>query len=135
MNTKKGHPHAVIAQQFWAEMAEDDQAYLNWEVEHNGGVYPLSDLPVFRPVNTYRKKKRKITINGVEINAPEVEKPHDGATYYVPSLSVIDKYETLHWKNDSYDYRVFNRGLVFLNKEDAIAMTEASLKPFTDLSK
>lgn len=75
----------------------------------------------------YRLAPRTILVNGVEVPAPEKEAPADGAEYFVPQFLDIGAYEALYWKQDELDARLLERGLVYLDKESAIARAKAML--------
>lgn len=67
-------------------------------------------------------------INGFEVPAPETKAPSGNTVYYV-SIPHISKYHGANlWGNekDQVEY-CLKRGLVFLNKEDAIANAKAML--------
>ena len=66
-------------------------------------------------------------INGFEVPAPETTKPGCGTTYFTSSLTDRTMARRQEWDNTGLDIRVLKRGLVFLNKEDAIANAKAML--------
>ena len=66
-------------------------------------------------------------INGFEVPLPEKEAPSYETEYYVPFPTSLYFYDERHWYDDTFDERVLERGLVFLNQEDAIATAEAML--------
>jgi hypothetical protein len=70
--------------------------------------------------------KRTVTIDGVELVAPEVEAPAVGTTVYCPGHWGVS---TFTWERETamtVDY--LNYGLVFLTREDAQAMADAQRK-------
>lgn len=75
----------------------------------------------------FRIAPRTILVNGVEVPAPEKEAPADGAEYFVPHVLDIDEYEAFYWAQDEMDARFLERGLVYLDKESAIARAKAML--------
>lgn len=66
-------------------------------------------------------------INGFEVPAPVVEEPNEGDMYFTANILEAEFYEEERWSVGSYDLRLLERGLVFLNKEDAIANAKAML--------
>lgn len=78
--------------------------------------------------NEFRLAPRTIIVNGVEVPAPEVVKPQRGTKYYV---STVERENTYYleaiWDEHCLDRFWLNRGLVYLNKEDAIARAKAML--------
>lgn len=55
-------------------------------------------------------------------------KPKLGETYYVPSITMEDKYIALTWTETEGDKRNQERGAVFKTKEEAIEMGNKMLK-------
>jgi hypothetical protein len=92
-----------------------------WNTNGTGNV---ATNPSFNCDNEYRWRpnKRTVTINGVELVAPEIEAPSIGSIYHVEdTLNVL----SLTWAGVGWDKSVLARGRVFLTKEDAQAMADA----------
>lgn len=89
---------------------------------------PLDALKPFYDASGYefRLEPRTITVNGVEVPAPEKVAPENGY-YYLPLPSKENRYTTEYWDGSEFDVRVLVEGLVYLNKEDAIARAKAML--------
>ena len=66
-------------------------------------------------------------INGVECPMPETVPPKDLDTYYIPYMSGSDLCRRFIWKSDEIDKRNLERGLVFLERVDAIKTAKAML--------
>lgn len=66
-------------------------------------------------------------INGFEVPVPETKALKDGSRYYAASIDNEYFYESYTWYGDSFDFRMLERGLVFLNKDNAIANAKAML--------
>lgn len=66
-------------------------------------------------------------INGFEVPAPETIKPDNGIEIYLPSPIAEYLYRIDFWDSHYTDKIRLERGLVFLNKEDAIANAKALL--------
>lgn len=75
----------------------------------------------------FRLAPRKIKVNGVEVPAPETVAPADGSGYYTPHVTREQGYSKDTWDGASFDLHVLEQGLVYLNKEDAIARSKAML--------
>jgi hypothetical protein len=72
-------------------------------------------------------KKRTVLIDGVELVAPEVGAPTDGAQFFIESMDGI---VLMHeWNISDLEHRVaLKNGKVFLTREDAQAMADALRK-------
>lgn len=67
-------------------------------------------------------------INGFEVPAPEKQALYGGDEYYASSIHDNEYYIKVRWNiRGSWDERALSRGLVFLNKEDAIANAKAMI--------
>lgn len=75
----------------------------------------------------YRLAPRTILVNGVEVPAGEKEAPSKGATYYVPDQAEESLAYDFSWGDDEMDARFLERGLVYLDRESAIARAKAML--------
>lgn len=75
----------------------------------------------------FRLAPRTILVNGVEVPAGENEPPSKGATYYVPDHGEESLAYDFLWGDDEMDARFLERGLVYLDKESAIARAKAML--------
>lgn len=68
-----------------------------------------------------------IIVNGFEVPAPESEGLAFGQQYYIPSLSGAHC-NAFSWNGDDFDLRMLDRGLVYLNADDAEARGKAMIK-------
>ena len=73
-----------------------------------------------------------ITINGVNVPAPERTEPDEGTNYHIIDLSQQGSFDTWTWHNDESDKEWLQRGLVYLEEKDAKAVIEAMMKPLTE---
>lgn len=73
-----------------------------------------------------KQNKRAVTVNG-KVFYSEVSKPEHGSMYSIPDISSEYMYFQTVWKNDSIGNRCLERGIVFLNKEDAAGYAKAVL--------
>lgn len=94
----------------------------------------FGNLSVYSVVNfdhdelyEFRLAPRTIFVNGVEVPAPERVAPENRESYYTADVWGDDLYADFIWRNDKDDQRALQRGLVYLNKEDAIARAKAML--------
>lgn len=78
-------------------------------------------------IYTFHLAPRTVMCNGVEVPAPESVAPADGSDYYTPHVTKEPGYNEETWDGASFDWRVLEQGLVYLNKEDAIARAKAML--------
>ena len=94
--------------------------YRPWHVtlDKDGGISDTLDWTL---------KPRTITINGIDVPAPEVVAPAVGTRYWWPDLfgGVICTYST--WYNDKQDKQALARGIVHLTKAAALKHAEALL--------
>jgi hypothetical protein len=97
--------------------------YLTWT--EDGGYDIDGDISDLDIVGMWTEPR---IINGFEVPAPESVELEDGAAYYIPSVSNKEFYGYSEWIDPlKFDLRSLKRGLVFLNKEDAIANAKAML--------
>lgn len=75
----------------------------------------------------FRLAPRIIIVNGVEVPAPESVAPTLGNDYFVSDAWSKNLYKSFTWDGDDHDKQSLSRGLVYLNKEDAIARAKAML--------
>lgn len=66
-------------------------------------------------------------INGFEVPAPETEELEYSTSYYIASSEARRFYSCETWNDHDMDKLWLERGLVFLNKEDAVANTKAMM--------
>ena len=88
-----------------------------------------TEKPYFTKSMSYRWKqpnKRTITIDGVELVAPEVDKPEVSKNYFVESSN--GAIQDVLWRNASFDLEALKNGKVFLTREDCQAMADAQRK-------
>lgn len=88
----QGHPHAKLAQQFWAEMEKDAGACKNWQfrspLTSDGWTNITTTIPVFHYGLEYRRYAeiaRMIRIGERWVPEPMREPPLRGTVYYAVS--------------------------------------------------
>lgn len=95
----------------------------------------FGNLSVYSVVNhdhdelyEFRLAPREILVNGVEVPAPESEAPKEGCFVYVADPASNLHHFSIKWVSFCEQYiEYLQRGLVYLNKEDAIARSKAML--------
>lgn len=115
-----------LSWQLWGVKAgnKGDAELLTWsqsgDYREDGGASKYDIIGMFATTRT---------VNGFEVPAPEKQALYDGDEYYSPVLANVDFCIKLIWDDDdgAFDIRLLDRGLVFLNKEDAIANAKAML--------
>lgn len=105
--------------QYWDDLSQD------WDLlSNNTTVLCNAYLGVdFK----FRLAPKKILVNGVEVPAPEKVAPKAGVDYFLPCTEAQDMWIAYDWQNGFFDNQCLDRGLVYLNKEDAIARAKAML--------
>ena len=72
---------------------------------------------------------KPLIINGVECTQPQREPLKPGEEYFIADPTSTMYYGGLRWTDDPEDRKWLKRGLVYLNKEDAIKVATAFLMP------
>lgn len=68
-----------------------------------------------------------ITVNGVEVPAPERVAPENGSKFYIPVVVEDWHNAEYKWTGCNFDYYCLEKGLVYLREEDMIARSKAML--------
>lgn len=102
-------------------VTEEHPFYLSWFTE--GRVYADYENE-HDIIGMYLKTHM---INGFEVPAPETEAPVVGSKYFLAACLYRKFFDKNIWHGGGIDKRWLERGLVFLNKEDAIANAKAML--------
>jgi len=79
------------------------------------------------PVTNYRIKKDTVRINGFEVVGPTFTPPKKGDLYYIASPASKRFYLHGFWENNETCVDMLNRGIVFLEKDDAASYAQAML--------
>ena len=113
--------------QYGEDYSRQDDPWKLWECQHPdfADYRALTTDPKWNPACKYRRKLKKVTINGVELVAPETEAPSVGTTYWVVCLTVIKWAKPMKWLGDESDMMWLERELVFLEKDHAVAYAKA----------
>lgn len=122
------HIHADLMMQYAQDAQESATPWENWECQRPGSAWvTLPGNPIWYDHYEYRRKPKTIVINGFTVNAPMDKEPEKCATYFYPCFTNMDLWDGNRYTID-WDKRLFDRGLCFTNKEDAIAMAKAMLQ-------
>lgn len=116
----KAHKHKdlIIA---WAN-GETIQCWNN-ELQAWEDLYHLN----FNSDVKFRVKPKTISINGIEVPAPERQELSEGTRYYIPQLMSAELYNWDTWRDKPMDKRALSRGTVHLTKESAVQHAKALL--------
>ena len=130
--TKTPRAHAELAIKFYSDSKmkcwywhTDSQTWFDavkprW---HESGIYEVSEQ---KPAHT---PKKRVTLAGIEFNAPESVEPAPSTCYWFPyTVAVSVKTFACTWKGSELDRHLLERGLIHLEKEDAELHAEALIK-------
>jgi len=88
----------------------------------------ITQIIDFNCPQAYMLAPKTVIINGIEVERGVDVTPEIGARYYLPDTIYPDNpAESFYWDGDKEEMALLKRGLVFLDKEKAIAMAEAML--------
>ena len=128
------HIHAELMMEYAKDAMETAEPWLRWEHYSTSSQCwkPFSFVgPDWNFDSKYRRKQMTININGHEVPEPYRGEMADGERYYVVSLNGESQHADERWYDEYYSNKSMERGLVHLNKEAAIAHTQALLS-FTE---
>lgn len=109
------------------ETATEHDIELTWGTKVVWFTLEQSPEYLFGDGAEFRRKPKTIKVNGVDVPEPLKEMPAYGTQYFTPYLFDEDLYCALTSCNDVYDKRAFERGLMHLSRENAIAHSKAIL--------
>lgn len=75
----------------------------------------------------YRIKPKTILVNGIEVPAPETKELNSGTTFYIPCIYNTGTPFQLSWHGGMQECEYLKMGIIYINKEDAIARAKAML--------
>lgn len=129
-------PHADLMREYAKDWATNRKPYFLWEnaSDDAGPWVQLASHPAWNPFTKYRRRAKRITINGHEVLEPYRGHLDRGVSYYVVDPVRLIKYVT--WRFDSGSVpdeveRLQELGLVHTTKEAAVAHAKALLS-FTE---
>lgn len=124
------HKHAAMIREFsrLADEHERPWEFIQWQAEADDNWHSCREPPKWCTHNEYRLKPRTITVNGIEVPAPERVAPIFGTPYYTPSTITCELTQCV-WDRSALDQIRMDAGLIHLTKEAAQAHLDAMLKP------
>ena len=115
-----------FTREWWEERLPLITAYVNGEDILFEGR-PRCDPTFGSSVELYSIAPKTITVNGFEVTEPEKVAPADGKHVYIADPTHEAFYYTLRWDDHKIDFATLRRGIVYLNKDHAIARAKAML--------
>ena len=114
----------------WNVVRRDDRGV--WVQYYHGDYEPWpTPLDEYQAMDddgwTLTRKPSTITINGIDVPAPEVVPPAVGTRYWWPYLFESRMVACSSWNNDVFDVRALARGIIHLTEDAAIKHAEALL--------
>lgn len=132
------HKHAELMAQYAEDAKITDEPWLLWELTHrliddsSGRECTIwvacCGHPNWTPSIEYRRKRKMIRVNGIEVPAPERVAPENGTYYFVPSVEEFNDILKARWTCHELDYNRLDKGIVYLNEDDCRARAKAMLK-------
>ena len=129
MTTTTPRPHAEMASRY---MADDSLKCWLW----NGDEWALAAVPMWYAETIYHvghesptaPPKRKITIAGIEFDAPETEAPNVDKAFWTFSVVGTPYVWRKRWENSPSDFDKLRNGFVHTTREAAELHSEALAK-------
>ena len=126
----KPHIHAASMKLYAEDAAETDKPWERWEARHlfskpGLGWCKCVDNPGWSNSFEYRRKRKMRVVNGFSVPAPETEIPKANTQLYLANATTPGFCCDFRWVKESYYLSFLSRGLVFLNKDDAVANAKA----------
>lgn len=121
--------YEMYSREWWKERLPLISAFVDGEKIIYGGVFFHDQRFAFGEDNmtNYTIAPKTITVNGFEVHAPETVEPKNHKKFFYPALEEVDFVSGYDWDGDEIDLSLFSRGLVYLNKDHAIARAKAML--------
>lgn len=108
--------------QLWGVVIGNSSSMVTWT--KSGGYNMNGDESGLDIIGMYPKTR---IINGFEVPAPETKEPECGVQFYMAAPNFILFHSSYTWDFHELNKIWLNRGLLFLDKEDAIANAKAML--------
>ena len=118
-----------LCKEIGVEIGEEWKA-TDWNtywIDPEGTLYMVEYSGIFNQHRHFTEKNISKILSGEIRPVEPAWEPKFGKKYYVPSISMEDKYISLTWTDTEGDRRNQERGAVFKTKEEAINMTEKIL--------
>lgn len=106
-------------------------ARISWDVDVGSAPIELNanaDYLTFESDRKYQVMRDMIEVNGFKVPAGEKIEPESGANCFYPKVESYYLYDSSgYYPNATTNKRLLDAGLIYLNKEDAIARAKAML--------
>ena len=113
------HVHAESMRLYAEDACQTTEPWTRWEFSEDGNWRDCFFSPLWVKNHQYRRKARAITIEGVELPAPETEAPAYGTKIYFINpfnRSVVESC----WSGDATDTSTYlKNGQTFLHRDHA----------------
>lgn len=127
----KGHPHAALMAEYAKDAAVNPEPWKlwQWQWDKPTGIWNgCTTHPVWGDPYNYRRKPAGIpteVVNGFVVPKALTETPVFGAEYFMVHPDYAGWYSCSQWNNHQLDQQRLVRGLVYLDKEHAVAKAKA----------
>ncbi len=119
------NPHAVLMLEWEKDQRENPSQVWQYEKKADSSWVDIVGAPVWHVADTYRRKPRTCSINGVEFPEPLREEPEEGTKVWYPAHWEPARVEKTPWEGNSDDEFMLARGQYHLTKEAALAHANA----------
>ena len=121
--------HVKYTPEWWRERLPLIEAFAHSrQIQYSGNLNNTHGWLEFNDdISAYTIAPKTITVNGFKVPAPETVAPGRGITVYIPEVLGTSKVVCSWWTHGSDQERWLIRGLVYLNKDHAIARAKAML--------
>lgn len=120
------HPYASILRAIADGLeVQWNDPYGNWGSQ-NDGTTLIEIVEALYPPGRYRIKPRTVTVNGIELPAPETVPPANGTICFFPNLATSGALSFV-WAGTAIQLEALADGIVHLTKDAAAQWKEALL--------
>ena len=123
-NERSKHPQFDLIEKYYREWGKWDCYGKGHDGEWSYVSYP--DWPE-EVVYELRPRKKMMKIGDYAFREPEREAPEVWTDYFLPDIDRWEYFAKIRWAGDGCDIKRFNRGLIHLTKEAAIAHAKAMI--------
>ena len=124
----EGHVHAEKMALYAKDAETMKNPWETWEFRSHGcpNWNPCTIHPSWSSASEYRRKPSEITVNGIQVPAPE-RSPLELYTKYYLASPVSERPPHMYWQNAKSDFLWLNRGILHLSEEAAVKHMEAMI--------
>lgn len=121
------YPHAETQAKYFALIAEHGHKNVEWKNSHSAHWMDTGTEPLWVPQLSYevRLKPKTFEICQADVPAPEVYTPDYWAKIYIADTYLPDDPVLCYWNDSDRLVSGLLRGLIYLNREDAVAAAKA----------